>query len=168
MLSTDPLFVEIVRGIVGLFLNSPDNAIVQCTDHKRHNQAFDHLQSLLPMGLGASRASLTHTDVTSLQFFGRGCVHRGADHSAQSSPSTPCLSWYSSASEKLPPSDLVLSLIAEDYPTHNHARAGPAERPLTYVYHIPNYACCFNQDECWFGASRSGRYDEAVSPVSKS
>ena len=35
-LSTDPLFVDKVKDIVGLYLNPPDNAIVLCVDEKSH------------------------------------------------------------------------------------------------------------------------------------
>jgi putative transposase len=35
-LSTDPLFVEKVRDIVGLYLNPPDKAVVLCVDEKSH------------------------------------------------------------------------------------------------------------------------------------
>ena len=34
-LSTDPLFVEEVRDIVGLYLNPPEQALVLCVDEKR-------------------------------------------------------------------------------------------------------------------------------------
>ena len=50
--STDPVFVEKVRDLVGLYLNPPDKAIVLCVDEKTQIQALDRSQSLLPMGLG--------------------------------------------------------------------------------------------------------------------
>ena len=36
-LSTDPLFVEKVRDIVGLYLSPPERALVLCVDEKSHN-----------------------------------------------------------------------------------------------------------------------------------
>ena len=33
-ISTDPLFIEKVRDVVGLYLNPPDNAVVLCVDEK--------------------------------------------------------------------------------------------------------------------------------------
>jgi transposase len=51
-LSTDPLFVEKVRDVVGLYLNPPDNAIVLCVDEKSQVQALDRSQPLLPMEPG--------------------------------------------------------------------------------------------------------------------
>ena len=39
-LSTDPLFVDKVRDIVGLYLNPPDHALVLCVDEKSQLQAL--------------------------------------------------------------------------------------------------------------------------------
>ena len=47
-LSTDPFFVEKVRDIVGLYLNSPTNAMVLCVDEKSQIQALDRTQPMLP------------------------------------------------------------------------------------------------------------------------
>ena len=51
-LSTDPLFVEKVRDIVGLYLDPPDRALVLCVDEKSQVQALDRTQPLLPMEPG--------------------------------------------------------------------------------------------------------------------
>lgn len=51
-LSTDPLFVEKVRDIVGLYLAPPERAIVLCVDEKSQIQALDRTQPLLPLRPG--------------------------------------------------------------------------------------------------------------------
>jgi transposase len=51
-LSHDPLFIEKVRDIVGLYLNPPDHALVVCVDEKSQIQALDRTQPLLPMRPG--------------------------------------------------------------------------------------------------------------------
>jgi transposase len=51
-LSTDPLFVDKVRDIVGLYINPPDRALVLCVDEKSQIQALDRTQPLLPMRPG--------------------------------------------------------------------------------------------------------------------
>jgi transposase len=51
-LSTDPLFVDKVRDIVGLYLNPPDRALVLCVDEKSQIQALDRSQPVLPMRPG--------------------------------------------------------------------------------------------------------------------
>src|SRR5512140_2459064 len=51
-LSRDPLFIEKVRDVVGLYLNPPDRALVLCVDEKSQIQALDRTQPLLPMRPG--------------------------------------------------------------------------------------------------------------------
>lgn len=51
-LSKDPLFVEKVRDIVGLYLDPPERALVLCVDEKTQIQALDRTQPLLPMRPG--------------------------------------------------------------------------------------------------------------------
>ena len=60
-LSSDPLFVDKVRDIVGLYLDPPDRALALCVDASEHGaplvganmrtqiQALDRTQSMLPM-----------------------------------------------------------------------------------------------------------------------
>jgi hypothetical protein len=49
---SDPLFVEKVRDIVGLYLAPPDRALVLCSDEKSQIQALNRTQPLLPMRPG--------------------------------------------------------------------------------------------------------------------
>src|SRR6266478_2697270 len=51
-LSSDPLFVEKVRDIVGLYLAPPERAVVLCVNEKSQVQALDRTQPLLPMRPG--------------------------------------------------------------------------------------------------------------------
>jgi transposase len=51
-LSKDPLFIEKVRDVVGLYLNPPDKALVLCVDEKAQIQALDRTQPILPMRPG--------------------------------------------------------------------------------------------------------------------
>ena len=51
-LSKDPLFIEKVRDIVGLYLNPFDRAMVLCVDEKSQIQALDRTAPLLPMRPG--------------------------------------------------------------------------------------------------------------------
>src|SRR4030081_1452560 len=48
-LSTDPLFVEKVVDVVGLYHNPPERAVVLCVDEKSGIQALDRSQPALPM-----------------------------------------------------------------------------------------------------------------------
>jgi transposase len=48
-LSPDPLFIDKVRDIVGLYLNPPDAAVVLCVDEKSQIQALDRTAPVLPL-----------------------------------------------------------------------------------------------------------------------
>ena len=48
-LSTDPLFIEKVVDVVGLYHNPPEKAVVLCVDEKSGMQALDRSQPVLPM-----------------------------------------------------------------------------------------------------------------------
>jgi transposase len=48
-LSTDPLFVEKVVDVVGLYHSLPEKAVVLCVDEKSQVQALDRSQPVLPM-----------------------------------------------------------------------------------------------------------------------
>ena len=57
-LSKDPLFVEKVRDIVGLYLDPPQRALVLCVDEKTQIQALNRTQPVFPMLPGTpARAS---------------------------------------------------------------------------------------------------------------
>jgi transposase len=57
-LSTDPLFVEKVRDVVGLYLNPPERALVLCVDEKTQIQALNRTAPVFPMLPGTpARAS---------------------------------------------------------------------------------------------------------------
>ncbi len=51
-LSPDPLLIDKVRDVVGLYMNPPDHALVLCVDEKSQIQALDRTQPLLPMRPG--------------------------------------------------------------------------------------------------------------------
>jgi transposase len=48
-LSPDPLFIEKVRDVVGLYLNPPEAAVVLCVDEKSQIQALDRTAPVLPL-----------------------------------------------------------------------------------------------------------------------
>jgi transposase len=58
-ISTDPLFVEKVRDVVGLYVDPPERALVLCVDEKSQIQALDRSQPLLPI-LPGTPARMSH------------------------------------------------------------------------------------------------------------
>ena len=59
-LSTDPLFVDKVQDVVGLYMSPPNRAIVLCLDENSQIQARDREQPVLPMAPGVAERR-THT-----------------------------------------------------------------------------------------------------------
>src|SRR3989449_7159512 len=58
-LSPDPQFIDMMRDIVGLYLNPPEAAVVLCVDEKSQIQALDRSAPLLPLMPGVP-ARRTH------------------------------------------------------------------------------------------------------------
>jgi transposase len=58
-LSTDPLFIDKVRDVVGLYLAPPERAVVLCVDEKSQIQALDRTAPILPL-LPGTPARATH------------------------------------------------------------------------------------------------------------
>ena len=48
-LSKDPLFIDKVRDVVGIYFNPPESAVVLCVDEKSQIQALDRTAPILPM-----------------------------------------------------------------------------------------------------------------------
>ena len=63
-LSTDPLFVEKIVDVVGLYHNPPEKAVVLCTDEKSQCQALDRSQPVLPMVPGTPSGAPMTTSAT--------------------------------------------------------------------------------------------------------
>ena len=68
-LSKDPLFVEKVRDIVGLYLAPPERTLVLSVDEKSQIQALDRTQSLLPMRPGQVERRHDYTRHGTLSLF---------------------------------------------------------------------------------------------------
>jgi transposase len=153
-LSTDPLFVDKVRDIVGLYLSPPDRALVLCVDEKSQIQALDREQPVLPMMPGMPERR-THNyvrhgttslfaalDVASGFVIGK-CYKR---HRA-----TEFLNFLKEIDSRVP-DDLDVHIIMDNYATHKTPRikAWLARRPRYHVHFTPTSASWINQVERWF------------------
>jgi len=124
-LSADPLFVEKVRDIVGLYLSPPERAVVLCVDEKSQIQALDRTQPLLPMRPGqVERRTHDYTRHGTLSLFAAldaaaGTVigrcyprHRGREF----------LRFLREIERNVPP-DLNVHLVMDNYATHRQSRS---------------------------------------------
>lgn len=154
-LSNDPLFVEKVRDIVGLYLDPPDRAVVLCVDEKSQIQALDRTQPLLPMRPGQAERR-THDykrhgtlslfaalDVQVGKIIGR-CFRR---HRAQE------FRKFLDTIEANVPDGLDVHLVLDNAGTHKTKliRNWLAKRPRWHVHFTPTSASWINQVERFFG-----------------
>lgn len=153
-LSTDPLFVDKVRDIVGLYLDPPDKAMVLCVDEKSQIQALDRTQPVLPMGLGYVEG-VTH------QYKRHGTLTLfAALDLATGEVITQCkkrhrhqeyLQFLKHIDANVP-KDMDIHLVVDNYATHKHqkVRNWLAVRPRYHVHYTPTYSSWLNQVEIWF------------------
>src|SRR5271170_3920975 len=154
-LSSDPLFVEKVRDIVGLYLDPPDRAMVLCVDEKSQIQALDRTQPLLPMRPGqAERRSHDYKRHGTLSLFAALDVQAGKvvgrcfrRHRAQE------FRKFLDTVEAEVPDDLDVHLVIDNAGTHKTKRIRDwfAKRPRWHIHFTPTSASWINQVERFFG-----------------
>ena len=153
-LSSDPLFVDKVRDVGGLYINPPDRALVLCVDEKSQIQALDRTQPLLPMRPGqverrshdyqrhGTTSLFAALDIATGQVIGR-CYQR---HRALE------FRKFLAAVEHAVPADLDIHLVLDNYATHKAppVRAWLAHHPRYHLHFTPTSASWLNQVERWF------------------
>ena len=154
-LSTDPLFVDKVRDIVGLYLNPPDRAVVLCIDEKSQVQALDRTQPILPLRPGQAERR-THDykrhgttslfaalDIKAGTIIGK-CMprHRAAEFRR-----------FLDMVEKNVPAQHDVHVVMDNASSHKTKliRDWFAKRPHWYAHFTPTSASWINQVERFFG-----------------
>jgi transposase len=153
-LSTDPLFVEKTRDIVGLYMSPPERAIVLCLDEKSQVQALDRTQPIFPMRPGIPERQ-THDyvrhGVTSLFAAldiatGKiiGSCHRRHRHQE-------FLRFLRKIDSEIP-IDLEVHLVLDNYATHKQPQVKRwfARHPRFILHFTPTSASWLNQVERFF------------------
>ena len=153
-ISKDPLFIEKVRDIVGLYLNPPDRALVLAADEKSHIQALDRTQPLLPMRPSQverrTHDYIRHGTTTLFATLdvktGRviGQVHRR--HRAKE-----FLTFLKCIDANVP-QELDLHLILDNYGTHKTPmiKRWLLRHPRFHLHFTPTHASWMNLVESWF------------------
>ena len=155
-LSKDPLFIDKVRDIVGLYLNPPDRALVLCVDEKSQIQALNRTQPLLPMRPGQIERR-THdyerhgtTSLFAALDVKTGTVIGELHRRHRSLEFRKFLDTIDGAV----PKNLDVHLILDNYGTHKTAliRTWLAKRPRFHVHFTPTSASWINLVERYFAA----------------
>src|SRR5437879_7400692 len=153
-LSPDPLLIEKVRDIVGLYMNPPDHALVFCVDEKSQIQALDRTQPLLPMRPGQVERR-THDykrhGTTSLFAALELKTSRVIGQLHHRHRSVEFRQFLDGIEANVPPG-LEAHLIVDNYGTHKTAiiRKWFAKRPRFHVHFTPTYGSWINLVERWF------------------
>ncbi len=154
-LSSDPLFVDKVVDVVGLYHNPPEKAVVLCVDEKSQIQALDRSSPVLPMmpgmperrthdyvrhGITSLFAAFNIADGTVISELHRR--HRAIEFRK-----------FLAAIDKAVPAELDVHLICDNYATHNttEIKTWLARRPRFHVHFTPTGSSWMNQVERWFG-----------------
>lgn len=153
-LSTDPLFVDKVQDIVGLYMAPPDRAIVLCVDEKSQIQALDREQPVLPMAPGvAERRTHTYIRHGTTSLFAALDIATGAviGKCYKRHRATEFLDFLKRIDAAVPQGRDV-HLVMDNYATHKTPRikAWLARRPHWHVHFTPTSASWINQVERWF------------------
>ncbi len=153
-LSSDPLFIEKVRDIVGLYINPPDRALVLCVDEKTQIQALDRTRPLLPMRPGQAERR-THDYIrhgtTSLFAALEAETGRVIGQCHRRHRSVEFRKFLDTIEDSVP-TDLDVHLIVDNYGTHKTdlVRRWFARRPRFHVHYTPTSASWLNLVERWF------------------
>jgi transposase len=154
-LSKDPLLVEKVRDIVGLYMSPPENALVLCVDEKSQIQALNRTQPVLPMRIGeverrtsdydrhGTTTLFAALDVATGNVIGK-CFDR---HRA-----LEFLKFLSEIEANVP-EGVEVHIVLDNYGTHKTPRVKRwlAKRPRYHLHFTPTHASWLNQVERWFG-----------------
>jgi transposase len=165
-LSRDPLFIDKVRDIVGLYLDPPDRALVLCVDEKSQIQALDRTAPLLPMRPGqierrthdykrhGTTSLFAALDAKTGKIIGQTHRrHRSTEFRA-----------FLDTIEKNVPAELDVHLILDNYGTHKTEliRTWLAKRPRFHLHFTPTSASWLNLVERWFATLTEKQLRRAV------
>ncbi len=134
-LSTDPLFVDKVVDVVGLYHNPPENAAVFCVDEKSQIQALDRSQPVLPMMPGMPEIA-DGTVITEIRR-----RHRAVEYKQ-----------FLTAIDKAVPAQLDVHIVCDNLSTHKTPaiKAWLARHPRFHIHFTPTGSSWINQVERWF------------------
>jgi transposase len=153
-LSTDPLFIDKVRDVVGLYLAPPERAVVLCVDEKSQVQALDRSQPVLPLRPGQVERR-THD----YKRHGTTALFAALD-TATGSVIGKCYARHRAVEfrrflneiERNVPADHDVHIVMDNYATHKTPaiRAWFARRPRWHVHFTPTGASWLNMVERFF------------------
>jgi len=155
-LSKDPLFIEKVRDIVGLYMSPPERAVVLCVDEKSQIQALDRTQPILPMrpGLPEQRTHDYRRHGTTSLFAGLNVATGEVIGRCYRRHCSVEFLKFLRVIDRSVPKDLDIHLVLDNYSTHKTALIHNwlLRRPRFHLHFTPTSASWMNLVERWFAA----------------
>jgi transposase len=153
-LSKDPLFVEKVRDIVGLYLDPPERAMVLCIDEKSQIQALDRSAPTLPV-LPGTPARATHDykrNGTSSLFAALNTTSGRVIRSLHARHRAIEFKKFLVKIDREVPAGLQVHLILDNYATHKTPaiKRWLTAHPRFHLHFTPTGASWINLVERWF------------------
>jgi transposase len=154
-LSNDPLFIEKVRDIVGLYMNPPDHAVVFSFDEKPQIQALERAQPILPMDIGQPERQ-THNYVRhgTLDLFAALNVATGEviARSKRQHRAKDFVAFLGELDRAVEP-DLQIHLILDNLSAHKapEVKRWLLRHPRFVLHFTPTYSSWLNLVERFFG-----------------
>lgn len=153
-LSNDPLFVEKVYDIVGLYLDPPESAVVLSVDEKSQVQALSRSQPAFPMmpGMPEKRTHDYCRHGTTSLFAALNVADGTVIASTHRRHRATEFKKFLAKIDKEVPADLDVHVICDNYGTHKHPVVNAwLERHRRFTMHFtPTYSLWINQVERLF------------------
>lgn len=153
-LSKDPLFIDKVRDIVGLYLAPPERALVLCVDEKSQIQALDRTAPLLPMRPGQiERRTHDYARHGTTTLFAALDAKTGAlIGQTQARHRSVEFRKFLDTIDGNVPGEMDVHLILDNYGTHKTQliRDWLLKRPRFHLHFTPTSASWLNLVERWF------------------
>lgn len=153
-LSNDPLLVDKVRDIVGLYMNPPHHAIVLCVDEKSQIQALSRSQPILPMQPGqVERRAHDYFRHGTTSLFAALDIATGSVI-GKCWPRHRAIEFHKFLQhiDRAVPPDLAVHLVLDNYATHKTEiiRKWFLRHPRYTLHFTPTHSSWLNQVERWF------------------
>jgi transposase len=154
-LSSDPLFVEKVVDVVGLYHDPPDKAVVLCVDEKSGTQAPGRSQPVLPMmpGMPERRSHDYVRHGTTSLFAAFNIADGQVISSLHRRHRAAEFKKFLVRIGKAVPAGLDVHLVCDNLATHKTAAIQEwlARHPRFHLHFTPTGSSWINQVERWFG-----------------
>ena len=153
-LSRDPLFIDKVRDVVGLYLNPPERAVVLCVDEKSQIQALDRTAPILPMLPGTpERATHDYKRSRHLEPLRRVGHHDRQGHRPLHSRHRAIeFKQFLQTIDREVPADLDVHVVLDNSSTHKTPAIQKwlAAHPRFVLHFTPTSSSWLNLVERWF------------------